>query len=125
MSGSRHWKLSTVQERDSCWFCDNWIYTLYFWNESIGCHLEKELGQAGLSKKAQTIKQVSEHHTDVYEDNQDLPVLFTASNSWQPQPMMKLLDFVDTLSPANPPDFDFLALNDAQNKFEFGDLKDV
>ena len=36
MPGLGRWKLSTVKEPDTCWACDNWIYTLYFWNEKIG-----------------------------------------------------------------------------------------
>jgi len=33
---SGRWKLHTVQGQDSCWVCENWIFTLYFWNEKIG-----------------------------------------------------------------------------------------
>ena len=30
------WKLNTVLGPDTCWVCDNWVFTLYFWNEKIG-----------------------------------------------------------------------------------------
>ena len=36
MKGSAQWRLQTTLEDDCCWVCDNWIYTLYFWNHQIG-----------------------------------------------------------------------------------------
>ncbi len=36
MPGQARWKLNVVKEPETCWVCDNWIYTLYFWNERIG-----------------------------------------------------------------------------------------
>ena len=36
MPGLGRWKIQTLAMKDSCWNCDNWIFTLYFWNEKIG-----------------------------------------------------------------------------------------
>ena len=38
MKGSAQWRLMTQQEDESCWVCDSWIYTLYFWNRDIGSY---------------------------------------------------------------------------------------
>ena len=36
MLGQGRWKMNKVKKADSCWVCNNWVYTLYFWNERIG-----------------------------------------------------------------------------------------
>ena len=36
MSISGHWILQKVQEKNSCWLCDNWIFSLFFWSKKIG-----------------------------------------------------------------------------------------
>lgn len=38
MPGMGRWQIKTVKEEGSCIVCDNWTYTLYFWNEKIGMY---------------------------------------------------------------------------------------
>ena len=41
MPGSGQWKMQTLFEPDSCWYCNNYSYCLFFWNEEIGIFNEK------------------------------------------------------------------------------------
>lgn len=34
--GAGQWTIRTTQEKDGCWHCDNWMYTLIFWHPEIG-----------------------------------------------------------------------------------------
>lgn len=41
MPGSGRWRIQTVSESENCWVCDNWVYTIFFWNEEIGTFRDK------------------------------------------------------------------------------------
>lgn len=125
MTGSARWRLYTVQEQESCWLCDNWIYTLYFWNEKIGQYNERNYIGIDSDAKKTMVETVREYNKDVYRDNESVPVLFSSTSSWQPRPFMTLLDFLQVLSPIVVPPFDSLAINNAQQYFEVDNLKDV
>lgn len=34
--GSGQWQFNKKGDKNGCWNCSNWIYTLVFWNEDIG-----------------------------------------------------------------------------------------
>lgn len=34
--GSGQWNMKVQKEKDGCWHCDNWMYSLVFWHPDIG-----------------------------------------------------------------------------------------
>jgi len=110
---SGRWKLNTVQGPDTCWVCDNWVFTLYFWNEKIG--QSTDINSIGVDKKtkANLVRQVKQHNEETYMDNGEVPVLFSAIEQWKPRPFFKLLDFINILAPGMVPPFESIAKNAA------------
>ena len=84
MLGSGRWRLQTVQEQDSCWLCDNWIYTLYFWNEKIGQYNERNYIGIDKDVKATLVDSVRKYNKYDYLKHPDVPVLFSSTSSWKP-----------------------------------------
>ena len=54
------------------------------------------------------------HNEDTYLNDEDLPVLFSNNTNWRPTPFMTLLDYINRIEPAQEPDYDKVALADAQ-----------
>lgn len=36
--GAAQWRFMKKSDRTDCWNCNNWVYTLVFWNEQIGIY---------------------------------------------------------------------------------------
>jgi len=66
MPGYQQWRLKTVNEQEQCWQCDNWIYTLYFWNENIGSYNERNYISIDSDVKTQMVETVRSYNTEVY-----------------------------------------------------------
>lgn len=66
MPGMQQWRLKTVNEQEQCWQCDNWIYTLYFWNENIGSYNEHNYIGIDSDVKTQMVETVRSYNTEVY-----------------------------------------------------------
>lgn len=100
MPGSGRWRLQTVNEPENCWNCDNWVYTLYFWNEAIGHYNEGQ--QIGIDRntKRSLVEALRLHNKETYLDHKDVPMVFTGVNYWVPRPFMTLFDFLETLEPS-------------------------
>ena len=122
MKGAGQWKMETLQQEDSCWVCDRWMYCLYFWNQDIGCF--NDVNRIGIDKptKVHVVDQVRLHNPDTYMDNEDVPVLFSNITNWKPKPFMTILDFLDTLEDSNEPDYDSVTLSEAQRVWDFDEL---
>lgn len=64
--------------------------------------------------KTQLINTIKLLCGDSYQEDDQLPVLFSSMNKWQPKPFMTMLQFLETLEPAREPDFATLAKNKVQ-----------
>ena len=111
MPGSGRWLISDVKEADSCWACDGWTFTLYFWNRSIGQY--NDLNTIGIDKKSKKhlVDTIRDKNPDSYVDHPELPIYFSTSTNWKGRPFMPLLDFIDSCCDVQQqPDYDNIAL---------------
>ena len=106
-----------MKEHNTCWVCDNWIYTLYFWNENIGKYNDNNYIGIDADTKATMVTTLRQFNKDTYKQHEDVPVLFCPETDWQPQPFMKMLDFLDLLSPATVPQFSNLVLSEVLSMY--------
>ena len=66
MPGQGRWKLQTIKEPDTCWVCDNWIYTLYFWNEKIGEYNDNNYIGIDADTKVTMVDTIRQFNKDTY-----------------------------------------------------------
>lgn len=125
MPGQGRWKLQTIKEPDACWVCDNWIYTLYFWNKKIGEYNDNNFIGIDADTKASLVDTIRQYNKNTYKEHEDVPVLFCPETDWQPQPFMKMLDFLNLLSPTIVPPFANLVLNDVLTTYKVEDISQV
>lgn len=109
MPGMGRWKIQTLAMKDSCWNCDNWIYTLYFWNEKIGRNNDRNYIGIERDKKEELVETIQELNKETYMCDKDVPVLFSSMNDWQPRPFMTVVDYLNTLQPVIYPPFERIA----------------
>ena len=105
MPGSGQWQMQTLFEPDSCWYCNNYSYCLFFWNEEIGIFNEKN--SIGIDKlnKLKLVETIRMHNEDTYMDHEEVPVLHSSCTGWRPKPFMTLMDFLETLEPSKQLDY--------------------
>ena len=60
--------------------CDNWIYTLYFWNEKIGQYNDRNYIGIDDEVKDQMVSTVINFNKYSYLDNPNVPVLFSPTS---------------------------------------------
>ncbi len=77
--------------------CDNWTYTLYFWNEKVGIYDERNFISIDKETKTRLVQVTRRVFPETYMSNDKVPVLFSEATSWEPRPFMTMLDFLDTL----------------------------
>ena len=120
MSGQ--WRLTTTGEQDSCWVCDNWQYTLLFWNREIGDF--NLINSIGVEDRvmADVIQQIRMHNEESYLQHGDLPLFFSNVTDWRPKPFMPLLEFLNNLEYQDIPmqrfEEEAIRVAKAEHKFE-------
>ena len=72
--------MQTVNEEDMCWACDNWVYTLYFWNEKVGQYNDRNYIGVDMQTKKQMVNTIRQHNKQTYMNDPDVPVLFSATS---------------------------------------------
>ena len=53
--------------------------------------------------KMNLVQTIRNQHSDTYLNNPEVPVIFSNITNWYPKPFMSVLDFLNTLSPDEPP----------------------
>ena len=112
MPGCGRWRMET-QQGDNCWVCDRWMYTLYFWNQEIGCF--NDVNNIGIDKetKVSLVEKIRLHNPESYLASEDVPVLFSNITNWRPRPFITLMDFLDSLEEGAEPDYEKTTMADA------------
>ena len=93
--GSGRWAMSSTKEADGCWACDNWRYSLIFWNKDIGEFGEVNSISIDKEVKDRSVKAIRSHNQDTYRSNPESPVLFAKATHWKARPFVNLLDFLN------------------------------
>jgi len=93
--GSGQWRMQVTQEKDGCWHCDNWTYTIVFWNTEIGEWNDKNSLNIDNGARKKLVKTLSERNGDALNSNESVPVLFSGATNWKPKPFVPLVDFLD------------------------------
>lgn len=111
--------MQTEIEQDGCWTCDKWGFTLFFWNEKVGKY--NDVNKIGVERETliSLVKTIRMQNPDIYLGMKDVPVMFSNVTDWKPKPFLRLLDFLNSVEPIAEPEYDKVALEDAQSKFEF------
>ena len=106
-------------ERDGCWRCDQWGFTLFFWNEKIGMY--NNVNKLGVSPDTMLnlTDMIRMHCHDTYMDNPEAPVMFSNVTNWKPKPFIRLLDFLNDVEPREEPNYEQVALEDAMHEYNF------
>ena len=110
--------MKTTKEPDSCWACDNWIYTLFFWNKQIGDINDVHSIKVSEKTKKKAVKKIRLRNKETYLQSNTTPVLFSNITNWKPKPFMKMLDFLNLLSPEEPPNRENQIDEEAKEKFK-------
>ena len=113
MPGHGQWIMEETVTEDSCWVCDRWTYSLYFWNQEIG--MFNDTNRIGVDKatKKKIVDSIRIHNPGTYMDHPEVPVMFSNITNWRPKPFMHILTFLDTLEDGDEPDYEKVVLADA------------
>ena len=95
MPGSGQWRLLT-QASDECWHCNQWIYTLIFWDaETIAREAKKSTHHKVLNQLVKLVEgmnpelQDADHRSNIslslYEDGDDSEFSEADSEDYQPR----------------------------------------
>ena len=108
-----------------CWVCDQWTFTLYFWNEQVGRFDDRNYIGIASDTKAKLVQTIRLHNADSYLDHDDRPVFFSSATQWRPRPFMHFLDFLETLEPGNEPNHEERARSEALLKFKIASEEEI
>ena len=115
----------TAIDKEPCWHCDNWMYSLIFWNEEIGKY--NKVNSLGIDRKSKknAIKTLKELNGSTYYDNRHAPVLYTGAANYRPRPFFDLVDFLHRLEKDEPiePEYEKQAIKDCKAVYKFSDFK--
>ena len=82
MKGSGRWLMQTQIERDGCWRCDQWGFTLFFWNEKIGKFNNVNKISVNPETMINLTDMIRMNCQDSYMENPETPVLFSNVTNW-------------------------------------------
>ena len=125
MISSGRWLMQTTEEPDNCWACDQWGFTLFFWNENMGKANERNKIGIDTTTKDHLVNTIKMQNQDSYMENQSYPVMFSNLTNWKPKPFWRLLDFLNSVEPCKEPDYEKIAKKDAMDKYNFSNMKEL
>lgn len=121
MPGSGQWKMQTEIEKDKCWHCDNWMYSIVFWSPKIGEYIENRYLGVQKKMKRRLMSTIKNFNGADYSSNKDVPILFCEDQNWRARPFKPILEYLDMLDHEKPvePDFKPPIVELARQEFRF------
>jgi len=101
-------------DKQNCWYCGNWIFTVVFWNEDFGILNEKLNVGIEDDEKARVIDLIRQNDPR-YQENESVPLLFSNCTNWQGKPFMRISEFV--IRASNISNQSAMAMEMAKEKF--------
>ena len=95
--GSGRWRWNKKFDKNSCWHCGKWMFTVVLWNQEIGIFNANNNINIESDEKARVIDLIRQNDPE-YMSNENVPMFFSNITNWKGVPFTRLVDFVDNVT---------------------------
>ena len=105
---SGQWQMNSAWQdnKDQCWVCNKWCYTVIYWSPSVQVQIYKTYGPDGqaMIPNQQQIQQVRKLvRTKPSQLQSGAPLIAGSFSNWEAREMIPILDYCEAID-ANKPD---------------------